>query len=276
MPKKIQHIRFDSILACSDYLEKDWPLWQQSRQSGDSFDNLLSHSECKRILAAGGYDDRSAKRMKKAQLDIHKIPAGDLDVPECVNAPVGHRPNVGAFLAGSPMSMARFVPVPQPNKSVKMLVSVGGSAMVPYKALMNRGAAILGAIDNLQTEGYAVELTVGFFAKSGNSEFHTTVKVKDFHDTWNPGSIAFMLAEPSFFRRSLFAVCNIEQVRDGDSAAADMGGTLGTPIRKTNNVDYDIEFESLHGADGWTPENSAEKAMTKVYEWLNRNKAGAA
>ena len=73
MGKKIQHVAFKSILACSDYLEKDWPLWEQGIQSGNSFDDLLSHGECRKILAAGGHDERSAQRMKKAALDMHKL-----------------------------------------------------------------------------------------------------------------------------------------------------------------------------------------------------------
>ena len=274
--KKIQRVNFNSILAVSDYLEENQQLWRESRKSGGSFTDCMSHGECRQILANGGDHQKSADRMKAAALDMTKVPAGDFYMPEMVAAPVGHRVNVGAFLAGTPISMVRFAPVPQPNKSVKMLVSVGGSAGVKHKALANRGAAILGAIDALQADGYAVELTVGFSTQQGNSEFHVTVLVKDFGDTWNPAAISFMLAEPSFFRRSLFAVINIEQVRDPESAAADMGGTLGSPIKKTNQTEYDIEFENLHSAEGWTPEGSADKAMKKVYKWLERNKADAA
>ena len=273
MTKKIQKVNFDSILAISDYLEGNQDLWQKSRKSGSTFEECMSHAETRQILASGGDHQPSADRMAAAELDLNKIPAGDYDTPEIAYSPVGHRPAVGAYLAGSPNSMARFVPMPQPNKSVKMLVSVGGSCGVSHDALMNRGAAILGAVDALQGEGFAVELSVGFATSQGNSEFHTTVLVKDFGDTWIPSAISFMLAEPSFFRRSLFAVINIEQMKDENSAAADMGSSLGTPIQNTNNVEYDIEFEALHNDEGWTPENSAAKAMKKVDAWLERNKA---
>ena len=277
MTKKIQSLQFDSAIALSDYLESNWSLWERGIQSGSTFTDCMTQDECRAILANGGHWEEGAARMQKAALDIHKIPARELDVPELVSAPVGHRPNVGAYMAGSPLSMNRFVPQPQPNKAVKMLVNLTASAGIGHQTLMNRGAAIMGAIDNLQAEGYAVELTVGFFTSAGREgDFHATIKIKDFHDTWNPAAFAFFIAEPSFYRRSLFAVANIEAARDSNSIADALGDSLGSVITKLDNQDYDIEFDAQHLDQGWTADNAAEKAMQKVYDWLERNKADAA
>lgn len=275
--KKIQHLHFDSIIELSDYLESNWHHWEKSNKSGVSFSGLLSQDECRAILKNGGDHQPSADRMQRAELDMSKIPAGDLELPQLANAPYGHRPNVGAYLAGSPYSMVRFEPQPQPNKSVRMYYNLAASASVDSQSLAYVGASILGAIDALQVDGYAVELTIAMLIRTSDGDnFHATIKVKDFGDTWNPAAIAFMLAEPSFFRRSLFALINIEQVKDPKSIAAELGYGLGRPVDKTDDMGYDIQFDGILSEDDIKPDDALERVMSRVYEWLETNKAGAA
>ncbi len=279
MAKQYQKLHWDTIIAFSDYLESNWHHWEKSNKNRYDATPTMGFDEVRNILKCGGDHQPSADRMARAELDLNKIPLGDLDIPQLAPAVAGHRVNMGAYLAGSPKSMVRFARQPQTNKSVRMYVDIAASYKINNKTLANRGAAILGAVHALQVAGYAVELTVGMAVKTqGRSydEFHASIRVKDFGDTWNPAAVAFMLAEPAFFRRALWALINIEQVKDPDSVAAALGYGLGAPHPDADKSEYDIAFTALHSRDNWTSANSADKAMTEVYKWLETNKAGAA
>jgi len=279
--KPAHGIHFDSVLALSEYIESGWQDWEQGKHSGSTFTDCMTHQKARAILAQGAYWPEGEERMQKAALKLDKIPQSTVDVPMPDNYIVGHKANVGAFLAGSPYSMTRYVYTPMDDKRCRMLVSVAGSGMVKHQALMNRGAAIMGAIDNLQSQGYAVELTVGFFITNhssgkGGEQVHYTVTVKNFQDTYTPAALAFVLAEPSFFRRNLFSVFDIDLQQTKHPLLDSMKINLGYPVSKMDHLPFDIVYESLHGTDGWTAENSADKAMERVYKWLERNKSEAA
>lgn len=268
---------FDSLLGLSKYLDDNWDQWLNSNQPGGSFTECMTHSECREILRHGGHWEAGAARMLSARIEPAKFPMRESALPMPINVVVGHRPNVGAFLAGAPASMVRNTEVAMADRRCRMLVCVNASCSIKHDTLLNRGAAIMGAVENLQNEGYAVELTVGFLTASSEGEAHLLVKIKDYQDTFNPAALAFVLAEPSFFRRSLFAMYEIDSMMQPDNEILQsMRMNLGYPVSKLDKMDYEIVFEPLHGRERWTPSNSADKAMEKVYDWVERNREGPA
>jgi hypothetical protein len=285
MGNKSFKLHFDSVLAMSQFIETNQPAYEKSRQSGGSFTDCMSHKKTRKILAQGGHWSEGVERMQSARIDVTKIPLQESAIPVPVPAMVGHRPNVPAYLAGAPICMVRNTPESRPDRRVRMLVSIGGSAAVDHKALLRRGAAVMGAIQQLCNEGYAVELTVGFMITTNHTgkdgdQAYFTCKVKDFQDTFNPAALAFVLAEPSFFRRSMFSLFDISRVLDPDQpilkeCAYNLGYPL-TDFSRPEFADFDIIYESMHSGERWTVENSADKAMKKVYEWLEKTSKGAA
>lgn len=276
MQTDIYEKAFQSVTGLSNFLEAGWPDWEKGFQSGQSFTDCMSHDATREILSQGGHWSEGVARMKSAQIDVTKIPLSESSFALQQLSVVGHRPSVPAFMAGAPMSMVRNLPETRPDRRVRMLVSVCASAGVKHEILLNRGAAIMGAIDQLCGEGYAVELTVGFFIESDDKQVHLTTRIKDFQDTYNPAALAFVLGEPSFFRRALFALFNILQVQQPDNKAIQAQGyTLGAPVTGLfEKLDYDIVYDSLHLHDGWTKANAADKAMERVYNWLARTGKG--
>jgi hypothetical protein len=267
---------FESLLGLSSYLEDNWQAWRDGNKPGGSFKDCMSQTAAKKILKKGGHWDEGAQRMTRARIDAGKFPMLKSAMPVPAPAVAGYRANVPAFLAGSPVSMVRNTDVEMSDRRCRMLVAVNASASVKHDTLLNRGAAIMGAIEAMENEGYSVELTVGFLTGSSIGEAHFLVKVKDYCDTFNPASLAFVLAEPSFFRRSLFALFEIDRVSDPENPILDeMEYGLGYPLGTFDDKGYNIVFEPLHGGERWTPANSADKAMEKVFDWLERSKVAA-
>ena len=264
---------FDSILGMSAYMEKNWEYWEQGDKSGSSFTDCLSHDEARKVMSHGGYYEAGAKRLTKAHIDGAKFPMQRSPMPVPAPAMAGHRANVPAFLSGSPMGMVRNIDQPLGDKRCRILVAVAASAGVKHEALMNRGAAIMGCIEALQSEGYAVELTAGWFTKRLDyARVDLTLNVKSYQDTFNPAALAYILAEPSYLRKTLFSLCNILQEKHPESSALEgIRGGLGQPITDLEGLGYDIVFDGVHLSGEWTPKNSADKAMGKVHEWLAKH-----
>jgi hypothetical protein len=268
---------FDSMLALSDFIENN----AGAVVRDNSFTDGPQMVEVREILKAGGYHAASGEHISKHSIDESKFPQRKSIMPMSVNSVAGHRPNVGAFLAGSPMSMVRNMPAAKVDGRVKILVPSTASCGVDHSTLLKRGAAIMGIIEHLQAEGYAVEVTVGFFmtaTNEGTDLVSVPIVVKHYQDTFDPAALGFALAEPSFGRKALFGAMDIMVKQNPDNAlVVDMQHGMGYPAKPEAyaGMDYDIIFEAPHYHDRWTDDNSADKAMKKVYEWLARDEVPA-
>jgi len=66
--------------------------------------------------------------------------------------------DVDRFLSGEPENMGYFIPPQRPTRPITVVVNGTVSAGVTSDFIMRRGAAIVAAIDIMESEGYSVEL----------------------------------------------------------------------------------------------------------------------
>jgi hypothetical protein len=262
---------FDSILALSNFLQEHVTNKEKRDNSfgGTTFADTLD------ILARGGYDPASAGNIDATQIDTAKFPARESTMPIPQNAMVGYRPNVAAYLANAPECMVKQGHTNVIDRRVRILVASTSSCGIDDDTMKARGAAIMGVLEYLQDIGYSVELSVGFYMSRDNGgadSLQVPLVVKHYQDTFDPTVLGFLLTNPSFPRKALFGAvdCLARVLPDNEMVNDIAHGCMGYPMtEQMNEIDgYDIAFEAMHLSDRWTRDNSAGKALAKVYSWL--------
>lgn len=139
----------------------------------------------------------------------------------------GAFPDVARAAAGDPMSMLSPVRSARSARPV-VRINYGRATLsdVPSKAIINRGAALLGIIDALEADGYSVELRLVFKSNEDSSgysatAYHSAVTVKRAGDPLDLDRAAFALVNPAVLRRLAFAM------RQQHAALAAWAGNMG-------------------------------------------------
>lgn len=120
----------------------------------------------------------------------------------------GDRPDIGRFLSGVPNNMARRV-VSESNRRpiVEIVLNASYSGGVSASTIMYYGAAICSFIDELESTGYSVSLSVGASNDACQDGIHTytnLVEVKQPGEVMELDRLIFFTAHPSFLRRFCF------------------------------------------------------------------------
>ena len=262
---------FDSILALSNFLETN----VTDREKRDNSFGGTTFADTMEILKRGGYDQQSAGNIDATQIDTSKFPPRESTMPIPMTAMVGYRANVPAYLSNAPECMIKTSHTNVIDRRVRLLVASTSSCGIDDATMQARGAAIMGVLEYLEDIGYSVELTLGFYMSRDNDgadSLQCPLVVKHFQDTFDPTVLGFLLTNPSFPRKALFgAVDCLARVLPDNQMVNDIAhGCMGYPMRdQMNEIEgYDVVFEAMHLSDRWTRDNSAGKALDKVYKWL--------
>ena len=169
-----------------------------------SWDGGLSLEAITDALAAGGRWDEGAEKlmgaheMATAATSLAPLPLHDLDA-------TGYAVDVPEFLAGSPEHWwgegdqdDSLAPV------VRLGVSVARAANLEADQIINRGAAILTVVDQLEAAGQRVEITAIYDAGLSSTQCDFRVVVKHSHQHWNAATVAMALCHPAYSRRAMF------------------------------------------------------------------------
>jgi hypothetical protein len=185
----------------------------------------VSFSKAVKIAAReGGRWQEGADKMQPAELPGEILADALPGLPRLETHEAGFRPNVPAYLAGSPKAMYRTMPTEQPNRLLKIGVNIGAAHFYTPDQLLYRGAAILSVLDALQSSGYSVELWACFRVHDRDSGCLVSIEtlVKDSTDTWSPDSVAFALANSAFQRCLTWRVVEILATEYQNNAANKM------------------------------------------------------
>jgi len=176
-----------------------------------SWDGGLGYKNAVKIAEQGGYWPEGTKAMQEAVLEIEslktegRLPAIDTDV-------AGYLPDIDAFLAGDPCHMYTEDEDASDSKPIISIgVAVGRAGMVSQSEAVNRGAAILSVIDDLENQGVRVELWAIWYNKDGarGVDYRTLIKRAD--EQWAPASAAFALCHAAFSRRLMFRLAETDE-----------------------------------------------------------------
>ena len=270
---------FDSILAIANYIDENI----DSLKSGGlhtRLDSALTFKQAMKIARNGGDFPEGAKDIKPAQLNLSDFDMHLIKLPQPVNSVVGHRPDVAAYMANSPMSMIKFTQHDQPNRLIKIFVNVCKTWDIQAETSLNRGNAILSVINALEAEGYSTEIWAGMRAGSDGYTTSYDVCIKSSTAHYSLDSIAYAIANDGFLRRVLFAAAELSIKLANHNLTKAIHHLANNSWGYDSGLtypDYDLAFGYLSENSGrWTTSNSLQKVIDITKDQLSSKLGNAA
>ena len=239
---------------------------------GLGFDGAMS------MARKGGMWEEGASKIMRPHVEMAalkkegRVAALDTDV-------AGFMPDVPAMLAGDPCHMFAEG---EDEEASKPIISIGVQLYLPYgvneSKLFNRGAAILSVIDDLEDQGYRVELWGCVYGESRTRAkgfgIDLRVKLKDAADYWSPSSVAFGLCHAAFSRRLGFRV--VESFEEADNGYLPGHTGQWSEAHPPKGAEFDVWFPyqvGRHGKGYATPEAALKTVTSHIQGVLVTEKA---
>jgi len=247
IPKQFD--RFGSLLEFVTRVEKinpsdKWPKppTEASDKADEGF-SLTKNRAAALKLAREGWTD-GLKQIKQALLEIDAPPQV---LPEPWQDVSGEIFNLDAVLQGQPEDMICYLPQESTKpRVIRIAFDFGHSANVDTQDIIDRGAAIASAVNDIEAANIRVELVAyavmapGSGSSGGRSstpKTFTSITIKEPDAHLDMERLVFVCAHPSFLRRLYFRYC--EGMPD---FWARCGSGYGTPQTATEK-----DFEKLVG-----------------------------
>jgi len=151
--------------------------------------------------------------------------------------------------------------VDQAGEIVRIGVDMGIACYVSATSIVNRGAAIMAAVEMLMASGRSVQLDAFY----GNSlGYYSVAKIKDTDDTFDRDRMAFVLVHPAMLRCILFSAWDNE---DPAIFQRYVTPSYGSPtIPEKAHADYDMLFPGSAAECGWDTQEKAQTSIIKALE----------
>ena len=228
---------------------------------GGFSDTPFTLKQAVKTALKGGYWPEGAKDLKNVTIDVEANAEGK---PQMYNNVVGFAPNVPAYLAGHPMSMYNFKPGSGKRKFIKIGVHIGGNASTSQRGRLNRGKAIMSVINDLELQGFSVEIWGCWRNQAGGTAVNIDTCIKHSDAQWNEHTAAFALANTAFQRRLVW------RFLEAQPDASAIGSTMGSGTSAKHD-DFDVWFPYLSGdGDYRTPERALDKVLEIVTDYTNQ------
>tara|TARA_R110002051_G_scaffold308591_1_gene380472 strand:- start:2363 stop:3163 length:801 start_codon:yes stop_codon:yes gene_type:complete len=154
--------------------------------------------------------------MVKQGLTYELADTGMDDAPQWEIGMAGQRPNIGAYCSGAPEHMMYMHDTSGQEPIIKMIVDVVCSCRIKGSAMINRGIALVGLIDYIESTGKRVHLIARWSTSDRGKQYTFNVTVKAPEEHMDMGRVAFAIGNPSFSRRIMFKFLeNVSQVYIG-------------------------------------------------------------
>jgi hypothetical protein len=123
----------------------------------------------------------------------------------------GAYPDVARASAGAPDCMMADQPVEaRPSQAVRVVVSIATPWTTSLAEFVNRGAAILSAVEAAEAAGLRVEVVAEETATLQGNSFSVSILLKSAGHPADRDTLAFFLIHPSALRRVFFALLETE------------------------------------------------------------------
>jgi hypothetical protein len=139
----------------------------------------------------------------------------------------GTRVCVPSYLGGRPDCMARRVRAPRTTPHVSVYVGVCSSCGISADQLLQRGAALVGLLESLQTMQIGVDLYL-FADTYGETDcdYYQVIQVES--RPLDLSTAAFAIAHPAFGRNVTYGMADVEQKAGGRWPGSHDGSGIGT------------------------------------------------
>jgi len=221
--------------------------YDSSQSPTDDDFNVISFDDALAIARAGGRWDSGAQLMKTAALAIDN--ARPQQKPRYKPAYAGARPSIPRLLAGASRHMVTRTKTPTAHRVIKLGVNVSKSWRVTQEESINRGAAILSLIHDLESTGDRVELYATLVVADSNQKnvLHYELLLKPAAAFFSAHDLAFALCHVDFLRRLIFAVSELHAAENAAARKVLADGYGGSYRNESQEIGagYDVYFDRL-------------------------------
>ncbi len=270
---KLTTREYKGIVDLAQYLDQGRPAKRAKNSSlsdyGSDWTLGVDYDDAVSMALDGGWWEEGAAKMISAQIKASSF-LNDVVMPEMDWDVTGQRIDIDEYLNGTPECWVTEEDVVQEAKVIKVGFSAFMCCDVPANQAINRGAALLSVIDELEAQGYRVELWAGLHQKSDYVMTDGRVLLKDAADVWSPSSIAFAMCHPAFSRRLGFRWL---ELHDDTCDLTHSGYGHGMDNKDMDNT-YDVYFDYFNAGSQWETVESAVREVAGNFEqYLEREAA---
>lgn len=230
---------FSSINHLMNYIENT-PLnknnrWSELSSSGRDYSGwyMTENFEEALDLLKNGYDAGTEELRIKLQCETNQdtqfIKKMCMDV-------VGFQPCVPNYLMGIPQNMFNQKLVAKKQKIITINKCVDYSGRVSSKEILEYSVRTLRIIQELERQGFAVNLNIIDGYSSMDEKEIIKVRIKNSNERLNLAKLAFPLLHPSMLRRIMFRYVEVSDTtpyRTSSSGSSSIGGCVGDYIYET-------------------------------------------
>jgi hypothetical protein len=272
--KRTTH-KFDSIQALAAAARDTVPheragATSQARDD-DAFYGGVTFGKAVEMGLSGGYWKEGTKDMGTIALTepdhgTHKTRR------KPVAAYAGSRPSVARYLAGAPRHMITQSPAPTSKRVLRLGVHVGRVGSTKQAQILNRGAAILSAIHELEAAGHSIEVVALWRnADDRSTEVSIETLIKPAGAFFSPADCAFALCHAAFQRRLCWRIA--EGCPEGHKVTRDGYGHG----RGATFEDFDLHLGYLNSPRDYnTIEGARKRVLSELKHQLAKHNNQAA
>lgn len=169
---------------------------------------------------------------------------------------VGHQASVPRYLQGIPQNMIMQKKVPQKQKVIKLVKSIGYNASVSANTIFEQSAKALVIVEKLEAMGYRVELDLVRITEEADRMVGFQITIKKSSERMNVAKLAFPMVHPSMLRRIGFKWIETTDCVDTKGFAAGYGCSVNT-VERLKKI-----FEKEYILPGFI-----EDPQTLINEW---------
>lgn len=205
------------------------------------------------VLANDGWADGAKRGARMADRLADKIPDTLNRRPGWDVAP-GQYFDVSRILEGEPECWAS--PMPRRGTPIRLLVNTAALHATSVDAMMNRGAAVMALVTQLQSRGESVEIWSGAGCRGDHRVVETIICISEAGAPMSTDSLAYWLGHPSAHRRHQFAIR--EHLMPEETHTASYGTSCDYELAKTPAVEpWDLVVNHSGVDDRWASEANA-------------------
>lgn len=185
------------------------------------------------------------------------------------NSVEGFQPIVPNAIQGLPISMINIKQEPKTVKIIDIIYNSSIGAMTDVDDIRLRGALLLSSIEQLEKNGYRVNLYASKINVQGNDVTGHIVKIKDAMSPLNILKVAFYIINPAYLRRISFKIDEVEErlidCTGGYGQASEFDKVRDIVVDSFNNKDILIYDKKV---DVWS-DNSDEDNINAIKDFLS-------
>lgn len=198
--------RFNSLAQYARWLRDTAAVWKytnsREHKGEQDWDFATGYEKCE-ALARDGWLEGAQKAQDALKAFSPTSPA-----PDTKTDFYGHRPHVARYCSGAPDSMIRYDRDAQngSGRVMSLLVPISVNYMTQAEYFANFGVGVAQYVNQMEAQGYRVEVHAGMAQESKGHRMTCTVQIKSADQPLDLAVMAFAIGHPAMFRRLGFAM----------------------------------------------------------------------